>query len=233
MGTLGLSNKLGIHKSTISRLCSVLTYYGLLQQDPLTKKYRLGKTSSDMGRAVSKSLTNHLVKVAQPLMDQLRDSVGESVSLEALTGDSVILVNESHGPLPVSVAFSTGSRVPIHVSSGAKAILAFSSPEVVDRLISKKLKRFTPNTITDRKAFKRHLEKIRSKGVSIDRGEYSEDLVSIGSPIFDHTGKVIASISVCSPTFRMTKRKESKMISLIKETAAVISERLFYSQELS
>ena len=227
-GTLEISNKLGIHKSTVSRLSYVLTYYGLLQQDPETKKYKLGKTSADMGRAVIQSLTNQIGRVAQPFMDQLRDTVGESISLEAIIGDLVILVSESSGPSPVSVAFTQGSRVPLHVSSGAKAVLAFSAPEIVDRLISKKLRRFTSKTITDPAAFKEQLKSIRNEGVAFDRGEFSEDLISIGAPIFDHTGKPIAAVSVCSPIFRITPQKESKMVSEIKKTASIISENLFY-----
>ena len=208
----------------------MLTYYGLLQQDPDTKKFRLGKTSADIGRAVIKSLTNQLVKMAQPFMDQVRDSVGESISLEAIIGDAVIMLSESNSQSPVSVAFTTGSRVPLHVSSGSKAILAFSTPDVVDRLINKKLRRFTPNTITDPDLFKEHLKSIKKEGIAIDRGEFSEDLISIGAPIFDHTQKPIAAVSVCSPKFRITPQKESRMISEIKKTAALISENLFYSK---
>ena len=53
-------------------------------------------------------------------MDRLRDSVGESVSLEVLAGSSIILVTEAPGPPPVSVAFNAGERVPLHVASGVK-----------------------------------------------------------------------------------------------------------------
>jgi DNA-binding IclR family transcriptional regulator len=43
MGTMELSNKLGFHKSTVSRLLRVLTFYGFLQQDSKTKKIYAGQ----------------------------------------------------------------------------------------------------------------------------------------------------------------------------------------------
>ena len=157
MGTLELSEKLGIHKSSVSRLLGVLTYHCLLQQDPSTKKYKLGKATADLGRAISRSHSIQLVSIAQPFMDRLRDSVGESVSLEVISGSSVILVTESPGPPPVSVAFNVGERVPLHVASGAKAILAFSPRELIDHFIKGKLRRYTPNTISNPKIFKSQL----------------------------------------------------------------------------
>ncbi len=76
MGTLELSQKLGFHKSSVSRLLGVLTYHCLLQQDPITKKYKLGKATADLGLAISRSHSTQLVSIAQPFIDRLRDSVG-------------------------------------------------------------------------------------------------------------------------------------------------------------
>jgi DNA-binding IclR family transcriptional regulator len=231
MGTLELSQKLGIHKSSVSRLLGVLTYHGLLQQDPITKKYKLGKTTADLGRAISRSHSIQLVSIAQPFMDRLRDSVGESVSLEVMSGSSVILATESPGPPPVSVAFNVGERVPLHVASGAKTILAFSPSEFVNKVVKGKLRRYTPNTISNQKMFKSQLAEIRAEGVAYDRGEYNIDVVSIGSPVFNHIKKPIAAISVCAPAYRMKFHNESDLVSQLKKTAADISTQLFYTEE--
>jgi DNA-binding IclR family transcriptional regulator len=231
MGTLELSEKLGIHKSTVSRLLGVLTYHRLLQQEPKTKKYKLGKATADLGRAINRSLSTQLVSIAQPYMDRLRDSVGESVSLEVLAGSTIILVTEAPGPPPVSVAFNVGERVPLHVASGAKAILAFSPRDLVDRLIKGNLRRYTPKTISNPKIIKSQLEVIRRQGVAYDRGEYNADVISIGAPIFDHSKKPIAAVSICAPAYRMETHIESDIVSRLKETAAEISRQLFYSDE--
>ena len=231
MGTLELSQKLGIHKSSVSRLLGVLTYHGLIQQDPITKKYKLGKATADLGRAISRSHSIQLVSIAQPFMDRLRDSVGESVSLEAMSGSSVILATESPGPPPVSVAFNVGEKAPLHVASGAKAILAFSPPDMIEKVVKGKLRRYTPNTITNQKLLKKQLSQIRHEGVAYDRGEYNIDVFSIGVPVFNHVEKPIAAVSVCAPAYRMKSHNQADLVSQLKATAAEISARLFYAEE--
>ena len=68
MGTLELSNKLGIHKSTVSRLLHLLTANDFLQQNSDTKKYLLGRAVAEIGNAVFKSLDSAIVGIAQPYL---------------------------------------------------------------------------------------------------------------------------------------------------------------------
>ncbi|MBW1802622.1 MAG: IclR family transcriptional regulator, partial [Deltaproteobacteria bacterium] len=127
--------------------------------------------------------------------------------------------------------FNVGERVPFHVASGAKAILAFSPSELVDRVIQGKLRRYTSNTITDPEVFKKQLEDIRRRGVAYDRGEYNIDVISIGAPVFNHVREPVAAISVCAPAYRMEKHFESDIVLHLKEAAAEISAGLFYQEE--
>src|SRR3972149_9353710 len=74
-GIVELSKQLGFHASTVSRLVHVLTNYGLLRNDPWTKKYSLGKSAFDLGRAIYQSVRDQLVTIARPYIDELRDSL--------------------------------------------------------------------------------------------------------------------------------------------------------------
>ncbi|MBW1766668.1 MAG: IclR family transcriptional regulator [Deltaproteobacteria bacterium] len=228
MGTVELSENLGIHMSTVSRLLNVMTYYRLVQQNPGTKKYSLGKLAADMGRAVNESLSISLVDIARPFLEGLRNRVGESVALEVLSGDSVILASELKGPPPVSVSFNIGDRVPFHVAAGAKAILAFCPTEMVDRLINGKLARFTPNTITKPTVLKKQLEEIRQKGVAFDKGERNVDVYSIGAPIFNFENKPVAAIAVAILSHKIESILEAGVVSMLKDTSSKISSQLFY-----
>jgi DNA-binding IclR family transcriptional regulator len=53
----------------------------------------------------------------------------------------------------------------------------------------------------------------------------------IGVPIWDHTGQVIAGLTLSGPTSRMSyKRIETELLPLILEAGAEISRRLGYDQ---
>ena len=66
MGTIEISQKLGFHKATVSRILLILTQFGFLQRDKQTKKFRLGHAVINLGLAVTQSINNNLVQIAKP-----------------------------------------------------------------------------------------------------------------------------------------------------------------------
>jgi DNA-binding IclR family transcriptional regulator len=232
IGTAELSEKLGYHKSTVSRLLHVLEAYGFLWQHPKTRKYNLGESAAEVGRTVTQSLGGRLIKVAQPYIDDLRNSVRETVGLEVMSGHSTIMAYNAPVPELLRVIFDVGARLPIHVAVGARAILAFSEPDVVDSLLKGKLKRFTPNTVTDAKVLKSRLKDFRRRGFAADFGEFDINVYAIGAPIFNHAKRPVAAVVIAAMAGRMKSHlKSNVIISSLKETAAAISSQLLYPKE--
>jgi IclR family acetate operon transcriptional repressor len=124
-----------------------------------------------------------------------------------------------------------GDILPFHAAAGAKAMLAFSSREFIDRQLNKKIARFTPNTITKKKNVKSQLEEIRQQGVAFDHGELNIDVHAMGTPLFNANKKPVAAIVIAAPAYRMQTHIDSNVVSRLKETAAKISTKLFYSEE--
>ena len=228
MGTLELSKKLGIHKSTVSRLLHLLTTNDFLYQNPETKKYMLGRAIAEMGNVVIKSLNTAIVSIAQPHLNELCNLVCESVAMEVLTGTNVVLSGHVEGQSHIRFSFQPGERVPINVAAGAKAILAYCEPDFVDLCINKKFNRFTANTIVSKKKYKEVLEDVKKTGIAYDNGERYEDSHAIATPIFNHEGIPVAAVVVAGPAFRMTSKFLGEIVAPLKKTAAEISKRLFY-----
>lgn len=231
MGTIEISRKLELNKSTVSRILGVLANHELLQQNPDSKKYMLGEGAAAIGRAVGRSLAGRMVDIAQPHMNRLRDVVGESVSLEVLNGGNVVVAAEAPGTTAIRVAFNPGDKTPFHVASGAKAILAFSSQEMIDYHISGKLTRYTVNTITDPAKIKKQYKEIAKEGVAFDREEFKLGVFSIGAPIFNNVQKPVAAVSVCSVSSRLTADRKTEFVSQVKVAASEISKRIFYKEQ--
>jgi len=230
--TLDLSQRLNLHKSTVSRLLHILVHYGLLQQDNRTKKYVLGKSALDLGNAAQRYIDSQLIATAQASLNRLRDRLGELVSLEVISGKSSTVVCHAASTLPVLVSSNIGQRLPVYAVAGAKSILAFLPSDEVEELIGhKKLTAYTPNTITDPKRFKLQLEEIRKQGFSIDRGEYHSDVHAIGAPVFNADGKPVAAVVMPVPAYRMESHLRSDGPALIKKAAAEISATLFFGKK--
>ena len=228
MGTLELGRKLGIHKSTVSRLLQILTANGFLQQNPETRKYMLGRSAAEIGNAVVNSLNNALVAIARPYLSQLCELLSESVALEQLSGRNVILASHVEGRRHIRFSFRLGEQLPINVAAGAKAMLAYCPPELVDECMKKKFVRFNERTIVSKKQYRELLREVRETGIAYDKGERYEDTYAIATPIFNHESIPVAAVVIAGPAFRMTPQFLSNAIEPLKKTAAEISQRLYY-----
>lgn len=228
MGTGEIGQKLGLHKATASRILRTLADKGFLQQDPETKKFTLGPAASAIGRAYVNGLDSNLVQVAKPFIDDLRSALEETVVLEVLSGTGTVMAYVAEGPQRVRIAGSVGDRLPVHAAAGAKAILAFSPLETVDKLIAGKLPQMTANTITDIEAYKSGLAEIRRKGYSFDDEEIDIGINAVGVPIFNHESEPIAAVVVAGPSQRITGKDDTTVVMWSKKTAAEISQRMDY-----
>lgn len=231
MGTVEISQKLGLHKATVSRILLNLARHGFLQQDTKTKKFILGPAIVPLTRAVNQSLKTNMIHIAKPFIDQLRDLLKETVILEIISGENTILAyiaDGPPGPRMVRLAGDIGDRLPINAAAGAKAILAYSPPEFRDSLLKKKMPGYTKNTITEQGTLKKKLEEIKELGFSYDNEEIDEGTCSYGVPIFNHEKKPVAAVVVTGPSQRITLDRQSHIIVPLKDTAAKISAQLYY-----
>ncbi len=232
LGTQELSEKQGLHKSTTNRLLKVLEKHGFVEQDAETKKYQLGRSAVQIGRAVVQSLDTRLVSIARPYVHNLRDQLNEGVALEVWAGDTTVLSYAVEGPRLVRVSADLGQRMPVHVAAGARAIMAFLPPEIVDELLRQQFTRYTRKTVTDPRVIKRRLKDVRKAGVAFDYGELDADMQGMAAPVFNYSQRPVAAIVTVGPASRMKAVMGSKKTTfLLKETAANISSRLYYDRE--
>jgi len=133
----------------------------------------------------------------------------------------------------VRMSQSLGSRAPAYCTSVGKALLAFQPIEVVQQVIEQGLKRFTPNTITDSDMLLSELASIRARGYAIDDEEIEVGLRCIAAPIRDHSGQVVAAISVAAPVQRMTKKQVQGTTPTVVAAAEAISRRMGFLPTLS
>ena len=127
IGTIALSRKLNMSKSTVSRLLKVLVSHRLVEQNPVSKKYSLGGLASEIGRTAVTSINDRILSVGKPHIDGLRDWLSEPVALEVFSGSSTVILYLADVKRQIRVQFHVGMRLPSRASAGAKAILAFSS----------------------------------------------------------------------------------------------------------
>ncbi len=232
MGTTEISRRLSLNKSTISRLLRVLVHYGFLQHDQRTKKFRLGATAAKMGMSIQHSLEGQIAGIAQPYIDELRNSIGESVALETWHRNSTVLAYRAEASRPRrAFLLQQGDRIDAHVSGGVKVILAYSSPEVVEDTLKGPFQQYTSNTITDPDKIKAQLPKIRNDGYFISKGLRHLDSDIITVPVFNYTDMPVAAISLFTTPDRLSGLIDADVVGRLKRAAEQVSSKLLYSDE--
>ncbi len=227
MGVTELSKKMGLHKNNVFRILATLEFRGYIEQNPRTEGYRLGPKIFELGLIFKYQMG--LIKHARPVMKRLRDRFNETVYLGVLRDVYAIYIDNVETTHTVRVVSRVGTQIPSYATAIGKVQLAYLPPDELEELFKdKRLKQYTPNTITDVDALFAHLEEVARRGYATDNEEFQEDVRCVGAPIRDYTRYVVAALSISAPSFRMPDEKVEEMAEAVKEAALEVSKSLGY-----
>ena len=223
-GVTEIAAELGVHKSTASRLVSVLESRGFVEQLSDRGKYRLGYGIARLGSA----LTRHrdLAHEGRVACEALAADTGETVNLAILDGGRVINISEVRGAGAVAVQTWVGQSTPSHATSSGKVLLAHEPRRDLEAVLGAELQRYTEHTITDLAVLARELDTVRTRGWAGSVEEYELGLNALAAPVRDHDGTVVAAISMAGPSFRLTQGYFDRVTSHLLRAADDFGRRL-------
>lgn len=222
-----ISEKVGLHKSTVHRLLGTLIYKGYVIQNQRTNKYRLTTKLFELGNRVIADMD--ILKASKPYTEDLMKILNEVVHLVIRDDKYIVYIDKVEANNTIRMASNIGRRSPLYSTSVGKAILAYlDEKEVLKIWDSSDIKKFTDNTITDYDIFRMELDKIRLHGYAVDDEENEHGVRCVGAPIFNFHGEVEGAISISGPTIRVTKEKVDVIADEVKRCAHLISKNLGY-----
>jgi IclR family acetate operon transcriptional repressor len=228
LGPAELARRLSLHKTTTHRLLMALDGLGFVRRDPKEGKYSLGVKLFELGsRAIAGF---QLRERAEPVLRRLVEQTRETAHVCILDGSQMVSIVNVEGPWTMRSPSTVGHRSPLHCTSVGKAVIAFLPADVLDKLIDELvLKPFTPRTLVTRASLKADLARVRDRGFAVDDEEIEQGLRCVGAPIRNHTGLVVAAISVAGPAFRLTNERLSETARTVMAAARDLSKEMGYS----
>ncbi|MBN9316820.1 MAG: IclR family transcriptional regulator [Devosia sp.] len=215
----------GLPKSTAFRVLATLTGRRLLERDPQNQTYRLGMLALVIGARAMGDLD--LRRAARPHLENLVAVTGETVHLSILSADNALCIDKVDASRSMRMASFVGFLDPLHCSGVGKALLAFQDEPVRQQLIGRmRLDPHTRHTITDPDRLVAQIDEIRARGYAVDDEEIEEGLRCVAAPIRDHSGSVIAAVSISGPTTRVTDASLSDLAIAVEGCAQTISREL-------
>ena len=198
-----IAERLGVHRSTTSRLLATLASSGIVERDATTQRYRLG--AKIVGLAATAVARLPVVSQARPELEQLSVATAETANLAILDGFHVVYVDQVTPAQTVVMASWVGRRSPVHASSSGKVLIAFGDTRTREALLRRRLTSLTDRTLIDPAALRRVFEEARGRGFATSSGELEDGLVSVAAPILSD-GRAIAALSVSGPAYRLPAR---------------------------
>lgn len=220
-----LATETRLHPSTAHRILSVMVDNRLVDRiEPGT--YRLGIRLLELGSLVKSRIS--VRQEALPHMQQLQQTLGETVNLSVRHDDEVVYIERTAGNNSMMrVVQIIGARAPLHITAVGKLFLAEDGPDkCIDYARRTGLPKYTDNTLSDADTLAREIEKIRRQGYAVDDEEAEKGVSCIGAGIFNDEGRLVAGLSVSAPSDRLDKNWSAQ----VRQTAERISRAIGFQQ---
>ncbi|GAA4493003.1 IclR family transcriptional regulator [Actinoallomurus oryzae] len=209
MGLLEIAGRTGLDKTTCSRLLGLLVARGWLVRDTETKKYSVGPTL--VGISMSASLPDQVRLHFFPLLHELREASGETVSLQRRFGTLRVCVAGLESQHSLRRSLPIGSSMPLSAGPSGKAILAFADTETTAAAFAG-LEEARHQTVHD------HLGQIRRTGYLSTDGDRTPGVGAIAAPLFDRGG-VYGSLTLAGPSSRFDAAARQAMLPMLLRAA--------------
>ncbi|KLO27351.1 IclR family transcriptional regulator [Mycobacterium haemophilum] len=205
-----ISERLGMARSTVSRILNALDDEGLVTAGAARGRFRLGPEIARMARTVRLSLVMDL----HPFLEELSRELQETVDLSMLDGDRANFVDQVIAPHRLRAISAVGESFPLYCCANGKAMLASLPPVQRTQALPSRLTRLTANTITTRAVLHKELDRIRVEGVAYDREEQSEGICAVGA-VLQAATEQMAAVSVPVPAQRFYGRESELAQALL------------------
>ena len=222
-----LAEAMALPPSTVHRILQTFCEKKYIIRDERTHTYRLGPALIPLGKAAARGI--RLQDAAHPVLESLSRESKEDSYLVIPVGNKGLVIEKVDGPSHLKVVEEFGYEMYLHCGAIRKVLLAYQTPAFIDQ--------YFKTIIVNDQAFphvrpedlKAELKKIRRDGYAITHGEYVNDAIGIGAPIFNSDGELAGSIGIITPEIRIeTDDYLITLRELVRRHAAGLSADMGY-----
>lgn len=222
LGVTDVAQRVGLHKSTVSRILSGLSEAGYVHRDLATGRYRLGLGVISLAGPLLAELD--VRRLAQGELEELTALTGETSALSVWNGTEAVVVEQIPSPQFVKHTAYIGTRYNRWESSSVRLFLAhLPASTVTDLLDSGRITH--DETLPEDENTEAHLHRIREEGYALNDGRTDPQELGISVPVHDYAGSVVGCVTFSAPRARIDPVDIPDLVTAVKETAERITHR--------
>lgn len=216
-----IGRELGIAKSTLHRILSVLSDRGWVVRDA-AGAYDLGIRALRLG---SRSSELPILKAFRTIAAEFLTLHDETIALAVLDGDESLYLAIEETSQPIRLVTHVGSKTPAYASASGRVVLASHPPAAVAAMFGGRLL-VTPtgrrlNGVAELQAI---LEEVRRRGYAENMEETADGLFAASVPIVNDEGVTIAALTTCIPVCRISPERRERIVDDLMRLGAVLSD---------
>ena len=191
-----IAKKVDLPRSTVQRIVQALAREDMVQADR-TDGVRLGPA---LLRLVARVHTD-VVAVVHMHMRHLSEEIEETIALGRISGRQLAFIHAAVAERQLRVVPQVGSNLPLHSTSGGRALLALLSDDEVLTLVGPAVERVTDKTLDSAAQLVQALATVRRDGYAVECDETESGISSVAIAIDSVLGQYSMSVVIPSGRF--------------------------------
>lgn len=223
---LGKAGKLS--SALTKRTLFTLAQHGLVRKAD-DDRYELGLAWLQLADIRRRQVDVRLI--ALPIMRRIRDAVNETVILAIRAGNRRVNIDYVESTQQIRRLTQPGFEAPLHIGATGRALLSGLSGQELDAyLAAVPLVGIANPQPVPKAQLVEQVEAARRDGYAVAFREITSDTAAVASPIRDHTGTVVAALTISCPEDRFTRQLRDTCIHHIMQGADELSHALGYDR---
>jgi len=225
VGVTALAKAMGMTKSRVHRYLRTLVQLGYVTQTG-DERYGVGERLSRMARRMSEK--PDLARIAEPALRELRDTLGHFSVVSGLEPEGMRVLATVSGNSVMEIGVKRGSLLGFHYSAQGKIALAFGEAALAERVLASPLEMFSPKTLTDPRALRREITRVKQQGWAVAPDEALLGVNALAAPVFEAGGTLVGTIAVLDSVQHLGAEPAQEQIRQVQRVAGDVSAMLGY-----
>lgn len=213
----------GLQKATTHRMLRALCDEGMLEQDDLSRNYRVGIGVFALSAAMGDRFD--IRAIAHESMDTVRNETEDTVYLAIRSGYDGLCLSVLEGTYPEkTLKLSVHDRWPLGVGAFSMPLLAYLADEELREIVAHNAPRLAGQDLYTPAKLLQQVKETRVRNYAVNQIVSYPTMSAVGVPVLDAHCRPIASLCVTAIISRMPPERQKRIAALLWTESMKISE---------
>jgi len=224
--------RVGLEYPTAHRILKCLAAQNMVDKDPHTLRYSLGKLVYELG--LSAPPRTNLREICDPVTTRLAEQTEDTVFLNVRSGLDIVCIDRKEGTFPIkTLIFEIGNRRPLGIGAGGLALLMNLPDEEIQDLLRKNAARMSSYGDISPRGLMSTIRRYREAGYVATEDIVVKGVSAVSLPFGGRDGMPAAALSIAGVPSRMPASRQRELVKVMQGGIQDLERLLRASERIS